>query len=57
MLKMKIEHYKKTYENGTSYIRSVCKYKINGVEKQINVDAFNPMYADFFLNEIKILNY
>ena len=51
--KMKIEHYKKTYENGTSYIRSVCKYKINGVEKQINVDAFTPMYADFFLNEIK----
>jgi hypothetical protein len=50
---MNIEHYKKMYEDETVYYRSIFKYQINGVKKQINVDAYSPLDTGFFLNIIK----
>jgi hypothetical protein len=54
---MNIEHYKKMYEDGTVYYRSIFKYQINGVKKQINVDAYSPVDTEFFLNIIKNRQY
>jgi hypothetical protein len=49
---MKIEIHKKQKENGDTFYRSIFRYKINGEQKQINVEAYFPMNADFFYKVI-----
>jgi hypothetical protein len=57
---MKIEIQKKNKENGDIIYRSICKYEVNGLKKQINVEAFSPMNLDFFykfINNNYFFNY
>jgi hypothetical protein len=49
---MTIKNYKKKYKDGMIYFRSICKYEINGIKKQINVDAYYPFNELQFKNEI-----
>lgn len=49
---MIIEHYKEKNKDLMIYYRSVCKYEINGIKKQINVDAYYPFSELQFRNEI-----
>ena len=49
---MTIEYYKNKYKDGTIYYRSICKYEINGMNKQITVDAYHQFSKLEFLKTI-----
>lgn len=44
---MNIEHFKKI-QDGVVIWRSICKYELHGIKKQINVEAHTTFHQDFF---------
>lgn len=49
---MEIEHFKRI-EDGIVIWRTVCKYELDGMKKQITVEAHTTFHKDFFWEIIK----